>query len=122
MRRPDAGIVTGNNRSFRASPYILRGGEPLRWLKLFAKVSPVFVAGQTRRDQMPSIREGPMKFAVPPQVAEQNANLLLAALPPEELGRMLPLMDPVQVEVGEVLCEPGDRVRYVYFPQDCLVS
>jgi CRP-like cAMP-binding protein len=55
-------------------------------------------------------------------VAEHNANLLLAALPPDELGRILPLLDPVQVEVGAVLCEPGDPIGHIYFPHDCLIS
>lgn len=63
-----------------------------------------------------------MNFAAPPLVAEHNANLLLAALPPQELAAMLPLLDQVQVEVGEVLCEPGDPVRNIYFPNDCLIS
>jgi CRP-like cAMP-binding protein len=72
--------------------------------------------------QMQSNREGPMKCVATHRIAEHNANLLLAALPPEELARMLPLLDPVQVEVGDVLCEPGDPILYVYFPHDCLVS
>jgi CRP-like cAMP-binding protein len=55
-------------------------------------------------------------------VAEHNANLLLAALPPEELARMLPALDQVQVEIGAVLCEPGDPIRHIYFPHDCLIS
>jgi len=63
-----------------------------------------------------------MNFAAPPQVAEHNANLLLAALPREEMANLLPLLDPVQVEAGDVLSEPGDPVRYIYFPHDCLLS
>jgi CRP-like cAMP-binding protein len=71
---------------------------------------------------MQSNRVGQMKYAAPRRIAEHNANLLLAALPPEELAWMLRLIDPVEVEVGDVLCEPGDPIRYVYFPHDCLVS
>jgi CRP-like cAMP-binding protein len=55
-------------------------------------------------------------------VAEHNANLLLAALPPGELASMLPALDQVQVEAGAVLCEPGDTIRHIYFPHDCLIS
>jgi CRP-like cAMP-binding protein len=66
-------------------------------------------------------REGPMNFAVP-ELAEHNANLLLAALPPEELAHMLPLLDQVTVGVGEVLCEPDDPIGHIYFPHDCLLS
>jgi len=63
-----------------------------------------------------------MNSPVPPMVAEHNANLLLAALPPEELERILPALDQVQVEIGAVLCEPGDPIRHIYFPHDCLIS
>ncbi|HWJ95251.1 MAG TPA: Crp/Fnr family transcriptional regulator [Telluria sp.] len=63
-----------------------------------------------------------MNFAAVPQVAEHNANLLLAALPPDEMASMLPLLDPVQVEAGDVLSEPGDPISHIYFPHDCLLS
>ncbi|TFW36055.1 Crp/Fnr family transcriptional regulator [Massilia horti] len=63
-----------------------------------------------------------MTIASSAHAAEHNANLLLAALPPNELARMLPLLDQVTVEVGAVLCEAGDPVRFIYFPHDCLVS
>jgi CRP-like cAMP-binding protein len=71
---------------------------------------------------MKSNREGPMNSAAPPVIAEHNANLLLAALPPQELARMLPALEQVKVDVGAVLCEPGDKIRHIYFPHDCLIS
>ena len=63
-----------------------------------------------------------MNSAAPPVVAEHNANLLLAALPPQEMARMLPALDQVKVDVGAVLCEPGDTIHHIYFPHDCLIS
>lgn len=63
-----------------------------------------------------------MNFAVPPHVAEHNSNLLLAALPPQELAQMLPQLDQVKVEAGEVLGEAGDPIHHIYFPHDCLIS
>jgi CRP-like cAMP-binding protein len=63
-----------------------------------------------------------MNSAATPPAAEHNANLLLAALPPEDLAHMLPALDQVRVDGGDVLCEPGDRIRYIYFPNDCLIS
>ncbi|MDN4052223.1 Crp/Fnr family transcriptional regulator [Massilia sp. YIM B02763] len=63
-----------------------------------------------------------MNSAAPPLAAEHNANLLLAALPRDELARILPALDQVQVAIGDVLCEPGDPIRHVYFPHDCLIS
>jgi CRP-like cAMP-binding protein len=71
---------------------------------------------------MKSNREGPMNSAALPVVAEHNANLLLAALPPQELARILPALDQVKVGIGAVLCEPGDTIRHIYFPHDCLIS
>jgi CRP-like cAMP-binding protein len=63
-----------------------------------------------------------MNSPAPPLFAEHNANLLLAALPPEELASMLPALDQVQVEIGAVLSEPDDPIRHIYFPHDCLIS
>lgn len=63
-----------------------------------------------------------MNSAVPPPVAEHNANLLLAALPPRELAQVLPQLDQVRVEAGQVLCEAGDPIDHIYFPHDCLLS
>jgi CRP-like cAMP-binding protein len=50
------------------------------------------------------------------------ANNLLAALPPAEYQRLLPKLKPVSFAFGEVLYEPGDPIRQVYFPSDSLVS
>ena len=49
-------------------------------------------------------------------------NRLLAALPRAEYQRLLANLEPVPLISGEVLYEPGDPIRYVYFPNDSLVS
>jgi len=49
-------------------------------------------------------------------------NRLLAALPAKEYKRLLAGLEPVNLTYGEVLYEPGERMRYAYFPGDCLVS
>jgi CRP-like cAMP-binding protein len=67
-------------------------------------------------------REVPVNFAATPEVADKNGNRLLAALPDADFARLAPMLEPVQVEVGEVLCEPGGPIRHIYFPHDCLVS
>lgn len=49
-------------------------------------------------------------------------NKILGALPHEELARILPHVVSIQLERGEVVYLPGDRIRYVYFPSDGLLS
>src|SRR5882672_45572 len=50
------------------------------------------------------------------------ANSMLAALPRKQYERLLSGLEPVALTFGEVLYEPGKRIRYVYFPGDSLVS
>lgn len=49
-------------------------------------------------------------------------NRLLAALPAKEYERLLDGLEPVRLTYGEVLDEPGEPMRHVYFPCDCLIS
>ncbi len=49
-------------------------------------------------------------------------NNLLAALPPAEHERLAPHLKLVPMPLGLVLYEPGDVLRHVYFPIDCIVS
>ena len=55
-------------------------------------------------------------------VAIPNGNRLLAALPPADLARLTPLLEQVQVDVGDVLSEPAAPIRHIYFPDDSLIS
>src|SRR4051794_40518342 len=50
------------------------------------------------------------------------ANALLAALPRAEYRRLLGILEPVTLTFGDVLYEPGEKIRHVYFPSDSLVS
>jgi CRP-like cAMP-binding protein len=54
--------------------------------------------------------------------AQPLHNELLAALPPDELQRWLPQLEPVTLQLGQVLYEPGATLRHVYFPTDAIVS
>jgi CRP-like cAMP-binding protein len=50
------------------------------------------------------------------------ANGLLAALPRKECQHMLYALQQVVLTYGDVLYEPGEQIKYVYFPNDSLVS
>jgi CRP-like cAMP-binding protein len=49
-------------------------------------------------------------------------NHLLAALAPATCERIYPQLQLVEMPLGKVLYEPGDLLRHVYFPVDCIVS
>jgi len=49
-------------------------------------------------------------------------NRLLAVLPPEEYARLLPNLEPVSFNLGEVIYQSGGRIDYIYFLTDCIVS
>jgi len=49
-------------------------------------------------------------------------NRLLASLPEEDLVQLEAHCETIEAEVGAVLFEPGQTLRYVYFPIDALVS
>src|SRR5882762_6550121 len=50
------------------------------------------------------------------------ANSMLAALPRKQYQSLLSGLESVALRFGEVLYEPGERIRFVYFPGDSLVS
>ena len=51
-----------------------------------------------------------------------HRNRLLATLPRGEYQRLLPSLKRITLTFGEVLYEPGDTIKYVYFPNDSIVS
>jgi CRP-like cAMP-binding protein len=50
------------------------------------------------------------------------ANSMLAALPRDQYQRLQNGLEPVALGFGDVLYEPGKRIRHVYFPGDSLIS
>ena len=51
-----------------------------------------------------------------------HINRLLATLPKKEYERLLPKLKTVRLVLGEALYEPGDAIKYVYFPNDSIIS
>lgn len=49
-------------------------------------------------------------------------NSLLGAVPRQDYRRLLPGLEAVTLNLGEVLYEPGQAIRFVYFPGASLVS
>ena len=49
-------------------------------------------------------------------------NQLIERLARKERQRLLALCEPVQLTLGEVLCEPGKDTRHLYFPVDGFIS
>jgi CRP-like cAMP-binding protein len=49
-------------------------------------------------------------------------NHLIALLPRRDRASLLAASETVQLDLGTVLCEPGEPTRHVYFPNDCFIS
>jgi CRP-like cAMP-binding protein len=54
--------------------------------------------------------------------ADHQANRFLAALEPDDFAILKPYLEAVGLPRGTVLYEPGDPIRYTYFPHDAIVS
>jgi hypothetical protein len=55
-------------------------------------------------------------------VPQPSQNVLLSLLNAETAARIYPHLLLVPMELGHVLYEPGDTMKNVYFPIDCIVS
>lgn len=49
-------------------------------------------------------------------------NHLIDSLPRKDRTRLLAICEPVQLVLGEIICEPGQPTRHVYFPTQGFVS
>jgi CRP-like cAMP-binding protein len=53
---------------------------------------------------------------------EMLTNKLLNGLPDAEFARLMPLLEPVSLFAGERLAETGEPARFVYFPENSVIS
>jgi CRP-like cAMP-binding protein len=49
-------------------------------------------------------------------------NRLLAALPADDIEPLLSQLELVQMKIGDMVYEPGEQLRHVYFPTTAIVS
>jgi CRP-like cAMP-binding protein len=59
---------------------------------------------------------------MPDSAIDPRQNHLLAVFPAAERERLFPQLELVAMPLGEVLYEPGDALRHVFFPTNCIVS
>lgn len=64
---------------------------------------------------------GAKEFNVP-TITSHTANRLIAALPDKDRHRLLAACERVELAMDEVLIEPGQSIRYVYFPTTSFIS
>jgi CRP-like cAMP-binding protein len=53
---------------------------------------------------------------------ELLSNRILNQLPDAEIERLLPMLEPVSLAAGERLAEIGETARFVYFPENSIIS
>jgi CRP-like cAMP-binding protein len=49
-------------------------------------------------------------------------NKILTGLRDAEFTRLMPLLQPVSLSAGERLSEAGETMRFIYFPESCVLS
>jgi CRP-like cAMP-binding protein len=55
-------------------------------------------------------------------LSSPHQNHLLDALPENDYERLAPHLEVIPLRLGDVLCESGGKLRYVYFPTTCIIS
>jgi CRP-like cAMP-binding protein len=58
----------------------------------------------------------------PFQDRDAAQNLLLSVLPPAEYQHLLRHLQPVRFSLGQIICDPGERINCCYFPTNSVIS
>jgi CRP-like cAMP-binding protein len=59
---------------------------------------------------------------MPLTISSTGVNRLLSALPRHEYKRLSVVLKPITLTFGEVIYEPGETIKHVYFPNDSIIS
>lgn len=59
---------------------------------------------------------------MPPKKRVPHTNRLIEALPRKDRQHFLAGCEPIELVFDDIICEPGDRIRHVYFPTDSFIS
>jgi CRP-like cAMP-binding protein len=57
-----------------------------------------------------------------PEPCSPARNRILVGLPAPDRARLVSALQPVTFALGDVLCEPGERMDYIHFPTTSVVS
>jgi CRP-like cAMP-binding protein len=116
--------LSGLQRALRQLP---EGGSEQRAVEA-GEIDAVIDYGNSNVIVFPAARRALREQAKRAAAAERKATLavpvrnsVLAALPRAEYQRLLPGLEPVRLEFGDVLHEAGAPIGHVYFPVDCVV-
>lgn len=52
----------------------------------------------------------------------KKLNCLFQSIPDAEWARLLPNIEEIEMPLGQTLCEPGEKLSYIYFPSSAIVS
>lgn len=52
----------------------------------------------------------------------ETGNQMIARLPARDRASLLSVCEPFELELSDLLCEPGEKARYIYFPNNGFVS
>src|SRR5215211_7912382 len=64
----------------------------------------------------------PCRFRSMDATDAASRNRLLAALEPDDLRRLAPHLERVELARGTVLLEPHAELQHVWWPEDCIIS
>lgn len=91
-------------------------------------IQPSFVESRTAIAQVKTSTHSASPYALTKRFYLQakthglNHNRLLAALPPKSRQRLIDAGDQIELISAEVLVEPGECFREVYFPDNCSIA